>query len=65
MLIKCFQYKLADGAVADYFATEEAILALNATKLSHMYVELDIADLDEYGKIAVADWLNKKIKSNS
>jgi hypothetical protein len=65
MLIRCFQYKLADGTVADFFATEEAILALNATKLSHMYAELDIAELDKFGKIAVAELLSKKIKSNS
>ena len=59
MIVRCFQYKLVDGKVADYFATEEAIIALTATKLSDMYIEVEKAELDKFERIAVKDLLSK------
>ena len=59
MLVRCFQYILADGKVADYFATEEAIIALTATKLSDMYIEVEKAELDKFERIAIKDLLSK------
>ena len=59
MIVRCFQYKLADGKVADYFATEQAIIALTATKLSDMYIEVEKAELDKFERIAIKDLLSK------
>jgi hypothetical protein len=54
MEINCYLYKLADGKIADYFATEEAIIAMQAIKLDVVYATVYPNELDKFGRISIA-----------
>lgn len=58
MEISCYLYKLADGKMAEYFATEEAIIAMKATKVDVIYAIVLIHELDEFGRISISKLRN-------
>ncbi len=60
MEIRCYPYKLNDGTVEDYFATEDAIFALNATKLGILYTTVLRDELDEMGRVSILEISRRK-----
>lgn len=60
MEIRCYPYKLNDGTVADYFATDDAIFAMKATKLGIVYTTVLMDDLDELGRISISEIIKRK-----
>lgn len=60
MEIRCYPYKLNDGTVADYFATDDAIFAMKATKLGILYTTVFRDELDELGRISIFKIIQRK-----
>lgn len=58
--VRLLVWKLIDGTMANYFATEEAIFAMKATKFNVVYVTVNKFELDEFGRISIAQIRNKR-----